>query len=1015
MSELISKEQTIQEIEALISAFKREIDYYKTSKYKEAQLRIDFINPLLKAFGWDVDNKIGKSQPCRDVVQEESIDVENAGSTTKKSPDYTLRIEGSRKLFIEAKQVSRNIEKSKEAAFQTKRYGWSANLGISILTNFETLVVYDCRDIPSLEDAPTVSRHKVFHFEEYISRFDELIELLGFESINSGYIDKYFALSEQDTTPFDSYFLSQIEGWRKSLATSIQKSNENNNQIDEESINFLVQRLLNRIIFLRICEDREIEKYETLKEVSNYDQLKTIFRESDKKYNSGLFDFIEDNLSLNINLDEETLLNIFRELYYPISPYDFSVVDPLILSQIYEQYLGSRIAISDVLEVSIIQEPEVVEYGVVPTPKLVAKQIVSETLEKLLNDKSLDQIKELKIADICCGSGTFLIALYDYLIKEHTNLLIENGITNLSLSEKREILTENIFGVDINPYAVEVTRFSLLLKLLEHENAVTIDDYFQTYKVKVLPNLSENIKCGNSLVDDHFYDYDESAIDNNELLYKIKPFNWEDEFYFFRDKNGFDAIIGNPPYVRIQNLVKYFSEEIDYYRSSKSTYSISKKDNFDKYYLFVERAIELINSNGIIGYIVPHKFFILEGGRKLRSSITNQCGISKIIHFGTTQVFPKRLTYTAIVIIEKQKREKLIFKRVSELINEFSFINVNIVEYNQNKYSEAPWIFLTKEAEALFERIKSENTTTLDQIAYIPVGLQTSADKIYILHPTTEDENIVTIDDNGKIWKIEKEILLPLIHDVRLDLFDTPRANSYIIFPYRIATNQALIYSEQELSQQFPLCWKYLSHHKTKLSARILNKSKNNKWYQYGRSQSLTKFHNTDKLIWKVLSQEASYTYDSSNIQLTGGGNGPYYSLISKGEYSLFYILAILSHPLIEAIVKSGASEFQGDFYSHGKQFIKNIPIRSIDFSSKEDLKIYNKLIKETQEIIKTRKDIQASNIPSKQAVLERKYTRLRKSQIDAINLLYNISSEEVLSVEGDRLFFAELDKEDED
>ncbi len=1015
MSDLISKEQTIQEIEGLISAFKSQIDYYRTSKYKEAQLRIDFINPLLKALGWGVDNKIGKSQIYRDVVQEESIDVENAGSTTKKSPDYTLRIEGSRKLFIEAKQVSINIEKSKEAAFQTKRYGWSANLGISILTNFETLVVYDCRDKPSLEDAPTVSRHKVFYFEEYISRFDELIELLGFESINSGYIDKYFALSEQDTTPFDSYFLSQIESWRKSLATSIQESNQNNNQIDEESINFLVQRLLNRIIFLRICEDREIEKYETLKEISNYDELKTIFRESDKKYNSGLFDFIEDNLSLNINLNEETLLNIFRELYYPISPYDFSVVDPLILSQIYEQYLGSRIAISDVLEVSIIQEPEVVEYGVVPTPKLVAKQIVSETLEKLLNDKSLEQIKELKIADICCGSGTFLIALYDYLIKEHTNLLIENGITNLSLSEKREILTENIFGVDINPYAVEVTRFSLLLRLLEHENAATVADYLQTHKVKVLPNLSENIKCGNSLVDDHFYDYDESAIDNNDLLYKIKPFNWEDEFSFFRDKQGFDAIIGNPPYVRIQNLVKYFKEEIDYYRSSESPYSVSKKDNFDKYYLFVERAITLINPHGVVGYIVPHKFFIVKGGKKLRASITNQCGIVKIIHFGTTQVFPKRQTYTAIVVITKQKGGELIFKRVSELRNESSFDNISTIKYNQNKYSDTPWIFLTQEAEALFNRVKTQNTTTLNEIADIPVGLQTSADNIYILHPTTEDTNTVTIDDNGNTWEIEKEILLPCLYDVRLDLFDTPIANSYIIFPYRIDEDQALIYSEQEMSQQFPLCWKYLSHHKTKLSARSFNDSRNIQWYQYGRSQSLTRFHNTDKLIWKVLSQEASYTYDNSNLQFTGGGNGPYYSLVSKGEYSLFYILAILSHPLIEAIVKSGASEFRGDFYSHGKQFIENIPIRVIDFSSNDDLTIYNKLIKETKEIIKTRKDIQTTNISSKQSVLERKYTRLRKSQIDAINLLYNISSEEVLSVQGDKLFFAELDKEDQD
>jgi hypothetical protein len=283
----------------LIAAFEKEYVILKKPEYKETPLRNDFLNPLLKTFGWDVENEGARSQFLRDVVQEETIDVEEEDAIAKKNPDYTLRVQGTRKLFVEAKKVSIDIEKSAKAAFQTRRYGWNANLGISILTNFEKLVVYDCRYKPVASDEPNVARYNTFHFTEFIKHFETLYELLSFQSVSSGFIDDYFSLTQNDVTTFDNYFLKQIETWRHRLATDVI---QNNTGFNEEDINFLIQRLLNRIVFLRICEDREIEKYETLKAIKSYDELKALFVKSDKKYNSGLFDFIEDNFSLNINL-----------------------------------------------------------------------------------------------------------------------------------------------------------------------------------------------------------------------------------------------------------------------------------------------------------------------------------------------------------------------------------------------------------------------------------------------------------------------------------------------------------------------------------------------------------------------------------------------------------------------------------------------------------------------------------------------------------------------------------------
>src|SRR5690606_33620850 len=494
---------TIQE---LVEKYRSDrVSCLKTT-YNETQVRNDFIDPLLKCLGWDVDNNKGKTQFLRDVIQEEYIEVED--ETTKKNPDYTLRINGTRKLFVEVKKPSVNILKSAKAAFQTRRYGWNANLGISILTNFEHLIIYDCRFKPDVSENEHVARVRIFNFEEYVEAFDEIQQLVSFNSANSGQLDNLFSIYVRHGQTFDNYFLKQIESWRQKLAISAVEKNES---LDDEDINFLIQRLLNRIIFLRICEDRTIEKFETLKNIKSYDELKHLFQQSDKKFNSGLFDFIEDMLSLKIDIDSEVLIEIFNELYYPLSPYDFSVVDPTILSQIYERFLGSRIVLEEGRQLSILEEPEVsASNGVVPTPKLIVEQIIKDTLSPLTTGKTFAELSTIKVADICCGSGTFLISAYDFMQQTFLEKLIEEDANNkdliyqldettlaLTLKAKRNILEQNIYGVDINPYATEVSEFSLLLKLLEGENKASVDNFIDQHAEKVLPSLKGNIKCGN--------------------------------------------------------------------------------------------------------------------------------------------------------------------------------------------------------------------------------------------------------------------------------------------------------------------------------------------------------------------------------------------------------------------------------------------------------------------------------------------------------------------------------------
>jgi type I restriction-modification system DNA methylase subunit len=977
-----------QQIAKLVQQYEAEKSSLEKTNYKEAQLRTDYINPLLRSLGWDVGNEEGRSQLYRTVVEEETIEVEEGDHIRKKNPDYTLQVLGKRELFYEIKKASLNIEDLQSAAFQTRRYGWSAKLGVSVLTNFRQLIIYDCRYKPSVEDAAHIARYKTFSVEDYTERFDEIYGLLSFNAVSSGIIDELFSYEKHDSIPFDHYFLSQINDWRVELATNIISQIE----LDEESLNLLVQRLINRIVFLRICEDRELEMFERLKSVSSYEELKAIFQESDAKYNSGLFDFVEDRLTFDIKIDTEILLSIFTNLYYPLSPYDFSVVDSAILSQIYEEFLGKKLKVSEG-EVALYDEPEVAaSSGVVPTPRLIVERIIEETIEPLIRDKDEGELLSLRIIDICCGSGSFLIQLFEYLQDVYFKVLGE-----LTLEKKRQILLANIFGVDINPYATEVTRFSLLLKLLEGESNLTVESSLASSPNGVLPNLADNIFNGNSLVGFDYYEFDQNAITDIELGRKIRPFDFNEAFPFLNDVFGFDAVIGNPPYVRIQNLVKYSKEEIAFYRAKGFKYNVASKENFDKYFLFVEQGVKLLNDTGRLGYILPNRFFILKSGERLRKYITENTWLSRIIHFGVSQVFPGRSTYTAILVLGKILTENFIFDRVKNISPAGFFNPVTRIEYSTSTYDRNPWVFLSYEALTVLEKIYESSTVPLGEIADITVGLQTSADPIYILTDYKEAGDYIQFTKEGQNWKVEKAVTRPCFYDLSFSLFDTPKANALMIYPYILDGDTARVYSEHEMEEHFPACYNYFQHYREELEKRSISGGKKEDliWYQYGRSQSLTKFIGQDKLIWSVLSTDAPYAFDQQSTLFTGGGNGPYYGLLPKqNQYSLLYILGILSFPVIESLVKSRASEFRGSYYSHGKQFMVHLPIPVIDFDDDASKNNHDSIVNIVEQLIVLNARRNAQRI-GKNSQIDGAYHFVLGKLFSTIRKLYGISEQE--------------------
>lgn len=956
------------------------------SEYNETKLRQDYLDHLFVKLGWDVYNNKGWTELAREVSLEQPIKIQGKTDFI----DYSFKIGNSIRFIAEAKAPKVKLSDNNAAAYQVRRYAWNAKLPLSILTNFDEFYILDCTTKPNESDPIRNFAVDIFTYKELPQKWDYLISIFSKDAVYGGSFDRFAGESKTKRryAAVDDEFLQEIENWRLQLARNIHR----NNEVTLDELNYSVQTIIDRIIFLRICEDRGLENYETLKTILNsenaYADLCNLFKNADTKYNSGIFHFDKepereepDNLTLSLTIDNKVIKDVIKQLYAPISPYEFSVIPPAILGQVYEQFLGKILTVSPGgHKVDADYKPEVKKAGgVYYTPEYIVEYIVNHTVKELLKDKTPREVSNIHILDPACGSGSFLIVAYQCLLdwyleyyKKNLVPLLNKGVPlsdqriqsllpesfskkkktasdvelpiyegtfnkeidklkrirsdwALSITERKRILLKNIYGVDIDHQAVEVTKLSLLLKVLEGENEENIDKQLKLFAERVLPSLHDNIMCGNTLIG---WDVVTQEMPPEEIK-RINPFDWDKEFADIMNAGGFDAVVGNPPWG------SYLSDfEKDYLNKNY----VNKRGEAESHLFFIEKGIKLLKPRSTLGYITPNTWLAVNNSKEIRRFLLDNISFREICEL-TKNIFENAPDIVPILIVIKNEREP------------------------DNTC-----------------KIRRPQTIRVIESNFSSVFSETSIEQKKWLQDPKYTVNIRSTDEVLRIQKICEKESIPL------------KEFCNVIYGIKTGDNKKFLSKKQTTK----------NYVKTLKTGELTRYRLTWKGYFLNWSKDLAGYRETSLEVPKIIVQYIRKISLLRRIIAAYDNDGIYYPLnnysyiTQKSEgISLEFILGIINSSLMNFYF---ANKFID--YNIKPTYLQQLPIKGVDKKDKNIVYRYDRIAALVESMIDLNKKYQVSKLEQEKTIL----TRQIETVDDAIDKLvyehYGLTEEEIKIVE---------------
>ncbi len=858
-----------------------------------------------------------------------------------KKADGAILKDGNALGVIELKSTkTKDLEKVRQQAFDYKAN--QTECVYVIISNFEKVRFY-------INNAVDFEEFDLFTINQ--ERFELLYLCLAKDNLLGNVPLKIKEASIQEEEKITKKFYADYSLFKRELFRDLVKLNMKNevfrtelnlNNEDTERANKNIkhnlfkksQKMIDRFLFIFFAEDRGLlPPNSTLKILKQWDKLKDLdayaplygryklyfnYLDTGRKgtdksaeifaYNGGLF---KPNAVLDSLLISDDLL--FKHTK-DLSHYDFeSQVDVNILGHIFENSLNEIESVNAEIEGTDFdkQKTKRKKDGVFYTPKYITKYIVDNTVGKLCNEKktelniieeefhpkrqketkkkllaSLETYREwllqLTILDPACGSGAFLNQALDFLIKEHQyldelqiNLL---GGSFVFPNIENTVLENNIFGVDLNEESVEIAKLSLWLRTAQPR--------------RKLNDLSSNIKCGNSLID-------------SKTIAGDKAFKWEEEFPEIFSKDGFDVVIGNPPYVKRQNL----SDENQILFLEKKYKSATY--NFDLYLLFIEKGSQLIKKTGLVSYINPSKFTSTKTGEGLRDYLDSNCHIITYIYFKEYQVFADATTYCCIFILNNNPKANTQYYELNENspqeIDSFTKYEIEI----KDTASGLGWQFKPS--------IEIKGREQLKDFVQTFTGIESGADNLYILEK--EDPTI----ESFKPY-LDK-IVFPVIKGKNVYRYYFEDSPYYGIVPY---TEDKQLLDAEFIEKNYPDVWKYLSKHRETLEGREKGKMNTPNWYGYVYPKNLYKYSNK-RLIWTDISIKPQFVIDETqswhvrtvcSLELSENG-------INEG-LSLKFLLSILNSNLFFYFIKNNSNTVRGGYLRYRPQYVKEFPLPDV-------------------------------------------------------------------------------------
>ena len=952
------------EIAQLCKYFASNHQEFLASGIKEAHVRSILIDPFFEALGWDVRNTDKAPPQDREVMIEDSLDVEGH----QKAPDYSFRIGTMPKFYAEAKKCGINISTDPGPAYQLRRYGWSAKVAMSVLTDFEEFSIYDCTKRPNPKDKASYSRMQYYHFEQYPDRWREIWDVFSREAVWSGAFDKHTASKRRrGTSEVDTEFLKEIEGWRDVLARNIALRNKD---LSSDDLNAAVQRTIDRIVFLRMAEDRGIEPYEQLLKLCERPEIyprfmRDICTKADQKYNSGLFHFQKekgiseapDQITPRLKVDDKAIKPILQNLYFSHgSPYHFGVLPVEILGTVYERFLGKVIRLTAGHQAKIEEKPEVRKAGgVYYTPSYIVDYIVEHTVGAQINGKSPSQLargknkEPFRILDMACGSGSFLLGAYKYLLdhclkwyidhnpSKHKKAVYKDSRNNqwrLTILEKKRILTTHIYGVDIDPQAVEVSKLSLLLKVLESETDQTIGQQMQLFQERALPNLIDNIKCGNSIIGT---DILESQLFTGEEERKLEPMNFEDAFPKVIERGGFDAIVGNPPYRMLQPH-NTSAQLLAYLRS----HYIAAEFKIDLFHLFLQRATSLIKDGGYLGYIVPTTILNNVYAETLRGWLMDHCCIEQI-SVARGRVFADADVHTSVLVFRREPLEHIrkthVALTTSELNEEFVKAPLFHSKTRQTTFNKLPgrvWNILVNDRNVKLISRLTTDFVSLGVVAKINRGLITGNRNKYFAQTKNTKHHV------------------PIIAGSDVNRYYTIRPSEYVLF---------------ERPKTAGGCWDEKVHFAP------------------------------HKLVIRQICKEPTASIIKIPIAVTGN----IFTVRADSIETEIYLLGIINSKLISYFWRTMFADFKASFPQVTIFSLSQVPIRKLDISGEHEKGIRDEMLVKVEMMLDAKTQLAEARTVKNESYYESKCSTLNRQIDNLVYSLYGLTKEEIAIVEGNQ------------